>query len=118
MYCVGVLISWAMPAASWPMACIRWAWANSTLHPLLFQQQPPLVDGPANHQGQHVHEAAFEVLDEVVAHAQLHGLDGDLLVAGAGDHDRWAAEVRRAAMLRNTSRPLRPGMVWSTITAS
>ena len=37
--------------------------------------------------GSTLHEAAFQVLDEIVAHAQLHGLDGDLLVAGSGDHD-------------------------------
>ena len=33
--------------------------------------------------GSTLYEAAFQVLDEIVAHAELHGLDGDLLVAGA-----------------------------------
>ena len=88
MYCVGVLISWAIPAASWPMAFSLLGLGQLPLHPLLLQERPPLFDGPADDQRQHVDEAAFEILDEIIADAQLHGLDGDLFVAGAGDHDR------------------------------
>jgi len=29
-YWMGVLISWAMPAASWPMASSFWAWRSCT----------------------------------------------------------------------------------------
>ena len=63
------------------------------LHPLFFQQHLPLPDGPLHDQGEHVDETAFEILDQIIAHAQLHRLDGDLFVAGAGDHDGWGRRL-------------------------
>ena len=109
MYWVGVLISWAMPAASWPMALMRWAWFNSRSM-RCFSRSSRRWSSAADREGEDVDEGAFGVFDDVIADAGLHGGHGNSFIAGSGDHDGGRQRSARR-MARITSSPLRPGMV-------
>ncbi len=58
------------------------------LRSLLLLNEAPLLEHPFDHGGQQFEIPTFQVLDNVIARAQLHGLHCNLLTARASDHDR------------------------------